>query len=282
MTTALEGGEWSAARPGRTLPSGKTQYPLYRRLGGPQGRSGRAENLVITGIRCRTVQPLAFNDILQVNTKGISCLKNWFSGIFLSITKIPSTEVQIQSRICFPKTPLQRSRVGLMQCLLSRVTPALQWSVPKGELVESDKVKFPNGSFALVEPVERCWEERISHTTNRANILVATQFLVGKHLFRVIILLYCWSCGCWMFQTWPLTEMPKRVQHLRNCPSFKHFPLSNYTEKSSTWEANSSSASLEIPRIVWNPNVHCSTHKSSNTCPCPVPHQSSQGPHPIS
>ena len=39
-------GEWSAARPGRTLPPGKTRYPLYRRLGGPQGRSGRAENLV--------------------------------------------------------------------------------------------------------------------------------------------------------------------------------------------------------------------------------------------
>jgi len=51
MTAALEGGEWSAARPGRTLPPGKTHYPLYRRLGGPQGRCGRAENLVPTGIR---------------------------------------------------------------------------------------------------------------------------------------------------------------------------------------------------------------------------------------
>ena len=40
-------GEWSAARPGRTLPPGKTRYPLYRRLGGPQGRSGREENLVV-------------------------------------------------------------------------------------------------------------------------------------------------------------------------------------------------------------------------------------------
>jgi len=58
MTTALEGGEWSAARPGRTLLPGKTRYPLYRRLGGPQGRSGRAENLVPTGIRSRTVKPL--------------------------------------------------------------------------------------------------------------------------------------------------------------------------------------------------------------------------------
>ena len=46
MTAALEDGEWSAARPGRALPPGKTRYPFYRRLGGPQGRSGRTENLV--------------------------------------------------------------------------------------------------------------------------------------------------------------------------------------------------------------------------------------------
>jgi hypothetical protein len=40
-TSALERGEWSASRPGRALPSGKgPRYPLYRRLGGPQNRSG--------------------------------------------------------------------------------------------------------------------------------------------------------------------------------------------------------------------------------------------------
>jgi len=49
MTAALEGGEWSAAHPGRTLPPGKIRYPFYRRLGGPQGRSGRAEYLIPTG-----------------------------------------------------------------------------------------------------------------------------------------------------------------------------------------------------------------------------------------
>jgi len=32
MTLALQGDEWSAARPGRTLPPGKTRYPFYRRL----------------------------------------------------------------------------------------------------------------------------------------------------------------------------------------------------------------------------------------------------------
>ena len=52
-------GEWSAACPGNTLPPGKTQYPFYRRLGGPKGRSGQAENLVPTGIRFWTVQPIA-------------------------------------------------------------------------------------------------------------------------------------------------------------------------------------------------------------------------------
>jgi hypothetical protein len=39
--------------PPAALSPGKTQYPLYRRLGGPQGRSGRVrvDNLVSTGIR---------------------------------------------------------------------------------------------------------------------------------------------------------------------------------------------------------------------------------------
>ena len=60
MTAAIEGGEWLAARPGRTLtlPPGKFRYPFYRTLRGPQGRSGRAESLVPAGIRSRTVQPV--------------------------------------------------------------------------------------------------------------------------------------------------------------------------------------------------------------------------------
>ena len=58
MTAPLEGGECSAARPRRTLPPGKTRYPLYRRMGGLQERSGRAENLVPTGILSWAVQPL--------------------------------------------------------------------------------------------------------------------------------------------------------------------------------------------------------------------------------
>jgi len=59
-------GEWSASRPGRPLPPGKTRYPFYRRLVGPQGWSGRAENLVPTGIRSRTVQPVVIRLYLHI------------------------------------------------------------------------------------------------------------------------------------------------------------------------------------------------------------------------
>jgi len=44
------------SHPGRTSPPGKTRYPFYWRLGGPQGRSVGAEILVPTGIRSRTVK----------------------------------------------------------------------------------------------------------------------------------------------------------------------------------------------------------------------------------
>ena len=61
MTTALEGYEGSASRPCRSLLPGKTRYPLYRRLGGPHGRSGGQVRKISPppGFDPRSVKPLA-------------------------------------------------------------------------------------------------------------------------------------------------------------------------------------------------------------------------------
>jgi len=45
------------------LPSGKTRYSLYRRLGGPQGRSGQVWKISPSpGLDRLTVQPVAVLD----------------------------------------------------------------------------------------------------------------------------------------------------------------------------------------------------------------------------
>jgi hypothetical protein len=52
MTSALERGEWSAARPGRTLHPGKYPVPIVQEAGGAPGLVWTgAENLAPTGFR---------------------------------------------------------------------------------------------------------------------------------------------------------------------------------------------------------------------------------------
>jgi hypothetical protein len=52
MTSSLEGGEWSAARPGRTLPPEKTPVPIVQEAGWATGPVWTgAENPVPTGIQ---------------------------------------------------------------------------------------------------------------------------------------------------------------------------------------------------------------------------------------
>ena len=73
-------GEGSASRPGRTLPPGKTRYPLYRRLGGPQGRSGQVRKIwPPPGFDPRTVQPVAshYTDWATRLPYGIKCVIIW-------------------------------------------------------------------------------------------------------------------------------------------------------------------------------------------------------------
>jgi len=59
LTSALDGVGGQRRAPA-TLPPGKTRYALYRRLGGPQGRSGQVRKISPPpGFDPRTVQPVA-------------------------------------------------------------------------------------------------------------------------------------------------------------------------------------------------------------------------------
>ena len=78
MNTALEGVRGSASRPGRYLlpPPGKTRYPLYMRLGGPQGRSGQVRKISPPpGFDPRTVQPVASCYTNYANRLYYSCMR---------------------------------------------------------------------------------------------------------------------------------------------------------------------------------------------------------------
>jgi hypothetical protein len=58
LTFALDGVGRQRHAP-TALPAGKTRYPLYRRLGGSQGRSGQVRSIMPpTEFDPRTVQPV--------------------------------------------------------------------------------------------------------------------------------------------------------------------------------------------------------------------------------
>jgi hypothetical protein len=62
LTSALDGGEWSAPCPSRFTFEKSPQYPLHRRLGGLKNRYRHCEEhkyLTSTWIRIPAVQPLA-------------------------------------------------------------------------------------------------------------------------------------------------------------------------------------------------------------------------------
>jgi hypothetical protein len=64
LTSALDGGEWSASCPGRITYQGKsTWYALYRRLGGPQSlsiRSGEKKySQPLPGLEPSIIKPVA-------------------------------------------------------------------------------------------------------------------------------------------------------------------------------------------------------------------------------
>jgi hypothetical protein len=59
LTLVLDESGLSPPRPDRFTPRKETRYPLYRRLVGPQGRSGRLRKILPPpGFDPRTAQPI--------------------------------------------------------------------------------------------------------------------------------------------------------------------------------------------------------------------------------
>jgi hypothetical protein len=122
MTAALEVGEWPAARPGRTLPQGKTRYPFNRRLGRPQGRSGLSENLVPTGIPFRSVQPVA-QSLYRLSYRAHNrnqyqeYLKGNKGGRCLGLTTLPSSCVDFLEILATSKPLETRGTVQGSNCI---------------------------------------------------------------------------------------------------------------------------------------------------------------------
>jgi hypothetical protein len=60
LTSALDGSRWLTPHPSRFNPGKETRYPLYRRLGRPQNRSGQVQKISPPpGFHTQTFQPVA-------------------------------------------------------------------------------------------------------------------------------------------------------------------------------------------------------------------------------
>ena len=100
---------WGAApRPGRFLPPGKTRYPLYRRLGGLQGRSGRVRKISFPPpwFDPRTVQPVASR----------------YTGWAISARKGVSTRKKLGFAMTWARFPLE-----VVENFFDKILPAALW-----------------------------------------------------------------------------------------------------------------------------------------------------------
>ena len=98
------------SRPGRSLPPGKIRYPLYRRLGGPQGRSGQVRKISPPpGFDLRNVQPVASRYTDYATRPAVCCFQQlqifidtssgcrWKNGLQIYRVKLKAIPLQVWS-----------------------------------------------------------------------------------------------------------------------------------------------------------------------------------------
>ena len=108
--------EVSASRPGRSLPPWKTRYPLYRKLGGPEDRSGQVRKISPPpGFDPRVVQPVTsrYTDwATRPTSRPQVRLKCWNGATLFLYGTVQEPSVGRGSLYCryFKITPRQYSR----------------------------------------------------------------------------------------------------------------------------------------------------------------------------
>jgi hypothetical protein len=110
LSLALDEFGWLAPRPGRFTPPGKTRYPLYRRLGGPQGQYGQVWKISLQpGLDPRTLQPVAsrYTDwAIPAHTwKAISIIYFECVTVTLVIQHVKRMRLIIPSSVACPALP---------------------------------------------------------------------------------------------------------------------------------------------------------------------------------
>ena len=99
LTSELDEGGWSTPGQGRFTPGKETRYPLYRRLGWLQGRSGRVRKTSLPpGFNPRTVQAVGsrYTDCaIRANTTGtrqsMPIPRLWLAYMTFAPTRLIST-----------------------------------------------------------------------------------------------------------------------------------------------------------------------------------------------
>ena len=94
-------------------PQGKTRYPLYRRLGGPQGQSGRVQKIWLPpGFDPWTVQPIAsrYTD-WAIPAPGNTLAFNYAKVVYVCLLHVCLIKYDTNQVLCreFPRvTPVLR------------------------------------------------------------------------------------------------------------------------------------------------------------------------------
>ena len=161
----------------RSLPPGKTRYPLYRRLDGPQGRSGQVRKISSPpGLDPRTVQPVA-SRYTDWATRPIIVrweLSNGFVKTWRELVVAYFELVWCNRRV---GTEKNRGRRGIGLACVREESRTL-------DPLCTNKASHSGYHFPSTRSSSCGWEEVVRWTANNADLISRANFPHRRHLRR--------------------------------------------------------------------------------------------------